>query len=89
MYYFVTNVNSNYYFIGKEGVGTRDDAKFLRNIWEVSTTKIGENKKWIITNPFSYYDLTTNVNPEGLLLLALNLSASSCERAYPVVALLK
>ena len=38
------------YFIGKEGVGTRDDAKFLRNIWEVSTTKIGENKKWIISD---------------------------------------
>lgn len=37
-------------FIGKEGVGTRDDAKFLRNIWEVSTTKIGENKKWIISD---------------------------------------
>lgn len=37
-------------FIGKEGVGTRDDAKFLRNIWEVSTTKIGKNKKWIISD---------------------------------------
>lgn len=37
-------------FVGKEGVGTRDDARFLRNIWEVSVAKIGKNKKWLISD---------------------------------------
>jgi len=35
-----------------------------------------------------YYYLTTNVKPDGLLLLELNLVASFSVRAYPVVALL-
>ena len=37
-------------FIGKEGVGTRDDARFLRNIWEVSSATIGKGKKWIVSD---------------------------------------
>ena len=37
-------------FIGKEGVGTRDDSRFLRNLWEVSLNKIGIGRKWVISD---------------------------------------
>jgi hypothetical protein len=37
-------------FVGKEGVGTRDDARFLRSFWEVAVDKIGVSKKWIKTD---------------------------------------
>lgn len=36
-----------HYFIGKEGVGTRNDARFLRLFWEVDAKKIGNKNKWV------------------------------------------
>ena len=37
-------------FIGKEGVGTRDDNRFLRLYWEVSRNKIGKGEKWVLSD---------------------------------------
>ena len=34
----------------KEGVGTRNDPVFLKLFWEVSLSKIGKRKKWILTD---------------------------------------
>lgn len=37
-------------FAGKEGVGTRDDNRFIRFYWEPSKKKIGKKLKWIKTD---------------------------------------
>ena len=37
-------------FVGKEGVGTRDDNRFLRLYWEVSRNKIGIGEKWVLSD---------------------------------------
>ncbi len=37
-------------FTGKEGVGTRDDNRFIRYLWEVNKSNIGINLKWILTD---------------------------------------
>ncbi len=42
-------------YVGKEGVGTRDDDRFLRMSWEVEKKLIGINKKWILTDKAGYY----------------------------------
>ncbi|MFE3897592.1 MULTISPECIES: BREX-1 system adenine-specific DNA-methyltransferase PglX [unclassified Priestia] len=34
----------------KEGVGTRNDAEFLRLFWEVSLEKIGIGNRWVLTD---------------------------------------
>lgn len=34
----------------KEGVGTRNDSKFLRFYWEVSQKRIGNDKRWVYTD---------------------------------------
>ena len=38
------------FFTGKEGVGTRDDKRFMRLFWEVSTAKIGKGEKWVLSD---------------------------------------
>ena len=45
-----TNGLTKLYFVGKEGVGTRDDSHFLRNLWEVSRKKIGTGRKWVVSD---------------------------------------
>ncbi len=42
-------------FSGKEGVGTRDDQKFIRYLWEVCNSKVGRNCKWILTDKAGGY----------------------------------
>ncbi|MDX8551722.1 BREX-1 system adenine-specific DNA-methyltransferase PglX [Methanospirillum purgamenti] len=42
-------------FVGKEGVGTRNDNLFLRFFWEVSYIKIGREKRWILTDKAGDY----------------------------------
>lgn len=37
-------------FIGKEGVGTRDDNRFLRYFWEVDQCRIGTGLKWVLSD---------------------------------------
>ncbi|MHC1740643.1 MAG: BREX-1 system adenine-specific DNA-methyltransferase PglX [Anaerolineaceae bacterium] len=37
-------------FVGKEGVGTRNDEVFMKMFWEVSINQIGRNKRWILTD---------------------------------------
>ena len=37
-------------YVGKEGVGTRNDDLFMRNVWEVSTKNIGRQQRWIMTD---------------------------------------
>lgn len=39
----------------KEGVGTRDDKHFLRFIWEVSSSAVGRNLKWLPTDKAGAY----------------------------------
>ncbi|WP_028665037.1 BREX-1 system adenine-specific DNA-methyltransferase PglX [Runella zeae] len=34
----------------KEGIGTRDDERFIRFSWEVSKIKIGKDLKWLLTD---------------------------------------
>ena len=42
-------------FVGKEGVGTRNDEAFIRYFWEVSISKIGKEKRWIATDKAGGY----------------------------------
>ena len=37
-------------YVGKEGVGTRNDDVFIKNTWEVSDKDISRDRKWIITD---------------------------------------
>lgn len=37
-------------FSVKEGVGTRNDDVFMKMCWEVSTSVIGRNRRWILTD---------------------------------------
>ncbi|MGG5802454.1 BREX-1 system adenine-specific DNA-methyltransferase PglX [Bacillus mycoides] len=39
----------------KEGVGTRNDAVFLKYFWEVSNNNIGRDKRWILTDKAGAY----------------------------------
>jgi hypothetical protein len=34
----------------KEGVGTRDDNRFIRNVWEVDKKKVKKGEKWLLTD---------------------------------------
>lgn len=42
-------------YSAKEGVGTRNDAMFMRYIWEVSDKRIGVDKRWIQTDKAGGY----------------------------------
>lgn len=42
-------------FSAKEGVGTRKDDVFLKQTWEVSTDKVGRDKRWILTDKAGGY----------------------------------
>lgn len=42
-------------FSAKEGVGTRNDDVFLKQIWEVSIDKVGRDKRWILTDKAGGY----------------------------------
>ena len=42
-------------FTAKEGVGTRNDDVFLKMHWEVNKNKVGQDKRWILTDKAGGY----------------------------------
>lgn len=42
-------------YTAKEGVGTRNDEQFMRQVWEIPDVCIGRNKRWILTDKAGSY----------------------------------
>ena len=73
----------------KEGLGTRDDTRFLKHFWEVDQDNLGRNKRWI---PFAkgghcstYYsdlDMMVNWESDGRLIKDFEKSVIRNEQFY-------